>query len=395
MKLVLIMIISCFNVLSLMGTRPTVSLFAYDLGASATHIGLITSLFSFFPLLFAIRLGKKIDYLHSKLALIIGGYLGVAGIALPGIFPNIYSLYASQIIAGSAQTIFILAAQDYVGRISSNKNRSKNVSWFSLGVGVGMFLGPLTSGFAADLTNYQMAFLMLAGVGLIGSIIISFIPDEPPIERDKNANGIENSSNSFMKLLHIPSLRLALIFSALVLFSRDLYMTFFPLLGVQFEYSDSVIGTFIAINGLAGVIIRFYLSRLITILGSTKLLTVTMLLMIVALVGLPFSPSLVVTGILVFFLGVGLGIGAPLSITLTLESTIQGRSAETLGLRLTVNRMTQVATPLLLGAVASAMGLVSMFIISACTISLGLGAAFKASKDPNGSGDNNEEVNDN
>lgn len=378
MKLGLIMVIGCLNVIAVMGARPTVSLFANDLGASATHIGFITSLFSFVPLLFAIYIGKKIDHLPSQTALIIGSYLGVIGIALPGLFSNMASLYASQVIAGSAQTIFVLAAQDFVGRISTKENRSKNVSWFSLGIGAGMFLGPLMSGFVADMSSYQVAFSALAATGVIGAVLVHFTPNVPPGEkRDKQQN---TSSESFTQLFRIPSLRLALMYSALILFARDLYMTFFPLLGVEFGYSDSVIGFFIAMNGLAGVLVRFYLTRLLDYFGSIKLLIGTVVLVAAALAVLPFSPSIIVTGALVFLLGVGLGLGAPLSITLTLESSLEGRAGETLGLRLTLNRSTQVVTPLLLGAVASAAGLASMFLIGAAAVAAGLGAALKIGK---------------
>lgn len=176
MKIFSIVSIAGLFMLMIMGTRPTVSLFAHELGGSINHIGLITSLFSIVPLIFAITLGKIIDKHNSKITLLIGGYLGVLGIILPSFLPNFSGLYLSQLIAGSAQTILILSAQDYVGRISNTENRNQYVSWFSLGIAVGTLLGPLLGGILADTFNFPITFLVLSLIGFLSCILIHFIP---------------------------------------------------------------------------------------------------------------------------------------------------------------------------------------------------------------------------
>ncbi|MDM5333974.1 MFS transporter [Ureibacillus composti] len=370
MKIFSIVSIAGLFMLMIMGTRPTVSLFAHELGGSINHIGLITSLFSIVPLIFAITLGKIIDKHNSKITLLIGGYLGVLGIILPSFLPNFSGLYLSQLIAGSAQTILILSAQDYVGRISNTENRNQYVSWFSLGIAVGTLLGPLLGGILADTFNFPITFLVLSLIGFLSCILIHFIPSESPINKELDPTTL-TSQSTFIDLLKIPGLRLALIFSSLILFSKDLYITFFPLLGLHFSYSNSTIGLLLAINGIASVIIRFCLTPLINHFGTIRVFIGSMIVTCLAYTALPFFSQMIIASFIAFLLGIGLGIGQPLSISLTIDHALKGRVAEALGIRLTVNRLTQVTTPIILGMLANIIGIIHIFVVSSTVIGIG------------------------
>jgi predicted MFS family arabinose efflux permease len=380
MKIIFIVCIAGLYMLMIMGTRPTISLFAHDLGASINQIGLITSLFSLFPLIFSILLGRLIDRLNSKKTLIVGGYLGIIGILIPGFSPNYFGLIISQLIAGSAQTILILAAQDYVGRISTRKNRNQYVSWFSLGVAIGTLVGPLLSGIISNYYNYSSTFFSLAFIGFLSCILIHFIPNvKPMLMAEMNADSNDNHP-SFIDLLRIPSLRLALLLSALILFAKDLYFTFFPLLGLYFGYSNLTIGILLSLNGIASVIIRFFLNPLTNRYGTITVFIASMIVTCTSYIAMPFFPQVLIAGVIAFILGVGLGIGQPLSISLTIDSALSGRVAEALGIRLTVNRLTQVISPILLGAFANFIGLINMFIVSSAIIAAGTGIANKSKR---------------
>lgn len=67
--------------------------------------------------------------------------------------------------------------------------------------------------------------------------------------------------------------------------------------------------------------------------------------------------------VLSFILGMGLGIGQPLSISTTILSLPKNRVGEGLGLRLSVNRLTQVVGPITFGAVANLLGYSAVFWI--------------------------------
>lgn len=81
--------------------------------------------------------------------------------------------------------------------------------------------------------------------------------------------------------------------------------------------------------------------------------------------------------VIAFVLGIGLGIGQPLSISLTIDNAINGRIAEALGIRLSVNRLTQVITPAIFNTLANFIGLIHIFLVSSAIIAVGTGLARK------------------
>ena len=62
-----------------------------------------------------------------------------------------------------------------------------------------------------------------------------------------------------------------------------------------------------------------------------------------------------------FLLGIGLGCAQPLTIILTYNHAPPGRSGEALGMRLTVNKLTQIVVPVVFGGIGSAFGLLPVF----------------------------------
>jgi MFS family permease len=62
-----------------------------------------------------------------------------------------------------------------------------------------------------------------------------------------------------------------------------------------------------------------------------------------------------------FVLGLGLGSAQPLTIMLTYHHAPEGRSGEALGMRLTVNKITQIAIPVVFGGIGALFGLAPVF----------------------------------
>ncbi|WP_312889084.1 MFS transporter [Desertibacillus haloalkaliphilus] len=82
----------------------------------------------------------------------------------------------------------------------------------------------------------------------------------------------------------------------------------------------------------------------------------------------PLLSNVFLLGIVSFILGLSLGIGQPLSISITINSLPKERVGEGLGLRLSINKLTQVLMPVLLGGVSAVGGMASVFYISGLLI---------------------------
>ena len=72
-----------------------------------------------------------------------------------------------------------------------------------------------------------------------------------------------------------------------------------------------------------------------------------------------------------FVLGLGLGCGQPLSIILTYNHAPANRAGEALGLRLTVNKFTEILVPIAFGSLGTAAGIFPVFWANALLLLIG------------------------
>ena len=95
--------------------------------------------------------------------------------------------------------------------------------------------------------------------------------------------------------------------------------------------------------------------------GEVGVLTVSLFVAGVTYMLVPLMSNALLLGVVAFLLGLGLGCAQPLTILLTYNHAPPGRSGEALGLRLTANKLTQIAVPVVFGGLGSAFGLFPVF----------------------------------
>ncbi len=91
----------------------------------------------------------------------------------------------------------------------------------------------------------------------------------------------------------------------------------------------------------------------------------------IAFVLVPFTGNTVLLAIVSFVFGLGMGCGQPITTILLFSRSAEGRSCETLGLRLAANNLMRALGPAVFGFVASATGLLPVFWISALMMGVG------------------------
>ncbi|MGO4887590.1 MFS transporter [Anaerobacillus sp. MEB173] len=356
----LIALISMLFLTGIVGTRPLIPLLSHELYASAIEIGIIISLYSFLPFILAVKVGKVVDKIGCKQPIIISVIIGGIALFIPYFFLSMIGIYFSQILAGIAQLLFVVAAQSFAGSNESDKVREKNVLFFSLGVAIGSFLGPLIGGLFSDILGYRQAFGILTGVSLSSLLFIYILRDTKQNKKDQIDKANEYKT---LELFQIQNLRKAFLLSMLVLLGKDMYIAFFPLLLKENNASDSLIGTIIAIHSAAGIISRWGLPKLLEYMNRHHIIVLTIVSSGLCFVFMAFMEGYVFIAILSFLLGVALGIAQPLSVSTTINYLPKNRIGEGLGVRLSLNRLTQMSSPLVLGFVAQFFGIISVFVI--------------------------------
>ncbi len=359
----------CLFMITISGSRPLISLYARDLGASHAEIGVIVALFSFLPLFLSIKAGKVIDRIGVRGPLILGVLLGSLSMIVLIVFNNLVGIYISQISSGLAQLIFVLSMQAYAGQFSKSKLREYFISVLSIAVATGSFIGPFISGVLSDLFSNTYAFFIL-GIVILVAMPSSFLLKKLQVKKMQPVKQEKKGENTF-QLLHIQDLRKAVLVSSLVLLAKDSYIAFFPLLAAEKGVSTVAIGVVISLNAAAGILIRSILPWVVRRLKRNIIITISIVVAGIIYILNPFVDSVVGLSILAFVLGFCSGIGQPLSIFTTINSLPQDRVAEGLGLRLTFNKLTQIIAPLSLGAVSGIAGMSGVFYVCGAIIMAG------------------------
>ncbi|RXT00375.1 MFS transporter, partial [Ammoniphilus sp. CFH 90114] len=284
------------------------------------------------------------------------------------LFSTMSALYASQIIVGMSHLVLAVSLQNVLGHSSSKEARDHNFNVFSMFVAMGAFVGPIIGGYLAEHLSYALAFLIAAVLGAIPMAFSFFIP-VIRVQQVKEQAAL----GSPLALLKLPLLRKALASSALVLYSKDIFVAYFPLLGQHFGLTASEIGWIIAIQGLSMMAVRLFLAKLTLKYGRNLVLLASILIAGISFILVPFAGHAYIFGLLSSIMGIGLGCGQPLSMTTTYNASPKTRTGEVLGLRLASNRLSQLVAPLIFGVIGSSGGLLTVFYISGVFL---IGGAF-------------------
>lgn len=362
-------IVATFFMIGMMGTRPLVPLFADENGASAVEIGIIVSMFPVLSLLFAVRIGKIIDRIGSKQPIFVSALVASLSLMIPAMSSHLIGIIISQLVAGIANTTFVVASQSYAGHSSHPSERESNILKFSIGVAIGSFLGPFIGGLLADIFTTAYAFFMLSFIGgLSVFFVVALTPDQ--MEEKQKQRSLGSIFETFY-LLKIKNVRRAFLISSLVLLGKDMFTAYFPLLALEFGLSNTSIGIIVAMNALAGIFVRWFMPQLIDWFGRTNVILLSIVTSGLFFILIPLSHHELWLGFLSFLLGMGLGIGQPLSISTTLQSLPPERAAEGLGFRMTSNRLTQTISPFIFGVIAQSFGMAFVFFITGAFILIG------------------------
>ncbi|SES28494.1 Predicted arabinose efflux permease, MFS family [Salipaludibacillus aurantiacus] len=375
MTIVIVFLTALTYQLVLTITRPMLPLYATELGASELTVGLLISAFAFFPMILAIHIGKMVDKIRSNLPVVFGIIGLTIGIAVPAFIPSIWALFISQTIVGVSQIFINVGLQNLVGSHSTPATRDKHFSYLSTGVSLGWFIGPVTGGYLGEFYQFQVIYTYTLFFGVLALIIGMFLPKG--FSQNKGKPKTDNKKEGTFNLLTEKKVRRALITSALVLYSRDIFIAYFPIFASGQGYSTSEIGWIISIKGLALVLVRFSLPFLLDKLGRDRIIVFSLLMGGASFALYPILGHFYLFILLAVMMGAGLGCGQPLSMSIAYNAAPEARKAEVLGLRLSVNRASQVFAPVLFGLAGTIGGIYSVFYLSGIFLVSG---AFYSSK---------------
>jgi MFS transporter, DHA1 family, tetracycline resistance protein len=168
-----IFLIVVVDVLGLTIILPLLPFYAQRLGASATQVGLLISVFSFCSLFSGPLLGRLSDRVGRKPLLLLSqvgtliGFLVLAGAQV------LWVAFLGRIIDGLTAGNLSLA-QAYIADVTEPKHRSRSFAIIGIAFGLGFLVGPALSGFLSKY-GYQVPILLAAGLSLTSILATAFL----------------------------------------------------------------------------------------------------------------------------------------------------------------------------------------------------------------------------
>lgn len=362
----LIFTVTLIGFTSVNASRLVLQLFALELGASPTEVGILVALFYVFPLLLSLPAGSWGDRYGPRRPLLFSAVCGTVGLVIPYFVHTMPALYLAGALSGMSFAFFLVLVQNLVGVLSAPENRAQNFANFSLFGAVANFIGPLAAGFPVDHFGHPVACLVAAALALITGIIILIWGKLLPGGSRRTAPRARIADT-----LADPAVLRILAMGSLVQLGTDLFQFYIPVYGVGIGLSASAIGTLLAVYAAAAFIVRFALGRLIKWLGEYQLMAYSFYLAAVGFALVPLFHNVVLLAMVSFIFGLGTGCGQPIATMLMFSRAADGRSGEALGLRLTVNNLVRVIAPAVFGVIVSGFGLAPVFYINAVMMGAG------------------------
>ena len=350
-----------FTHIGFAGSRLAVPLFAVDQGGGPFVVGTIVSLYAALPCVLALPMGRMADRIGYKLPLLCGASGIFIALLLPWLWPSVSTLYFTASLLGISFMTFQLSIQTLVGAIAGPETRARNFSLLSLGYASANFGGPLIAGVLIDNAGYAHTFALLA-IPLVPALVLAAMGSRwIPHVHGKSAV----VTGGLFDLLKIKTLRHTLIASGIVSSAWDVYQFFMPIYGRSLGMSATAIGAVLSAFAIAIIVVRMVLPFFVRRVGETQTLTYAMFVSCAAFCLFPLFSSAWPLAAVSFLLGVGAGVGQPLSMTLVFNASPPGRAGEAAGMRITVNQVAHFLIPLFFGAVGSAAGYAAVFLTNA------------------------------
>ncbi|MEU1272380.1 MFS transporter [Streptomyces sp. NPDC005799] len=364
--------------------RPAVSYRALALGADERAVGVIAGVYALLPLFAAVPLGRRTDHGRCAPLLPVGVVLIAGGCVLSGLAGSLWAMAVWSGVMGLGHLCFVIGAQSLVARQSAPHEQDRNFGHFTIGASLGQLVGPIAAGAligGPDMAGTSALALVVAGAGGAVAFTSLWRIEDRTALKSRPPQGDRVPVGGILRARGVPA---GMLISLSVLSATDILTAYLPVVGQHRDIAPSVIGVLLSLRAGATIACRLVLTPLLRLLGRPLLLTVTCLLAALLCAGIALPVPVWALGLMLAALGFCLGVGQPLSMTTVVQAAPDGARSTALALRLTGNRLGQVAAPAAAGLVAGVAGVAAPFVMLGGLLLLSAGVAVRSSSAPGG-----------
>ncbi|MGW4231456.1 MFS transporter [Streptomyces sp. NPDC004980] len=346
--------------------RPAVSYRALSLGADERAIGVIAGAYALLPLFAAVPLGRRTDHGRCAPLLPLGVVLIAGGCALSGRAHSLAALAAWSGVMGLGHLCFVIGAQSLVARQSAPAEQDRNFGHFTIGASLGQLVGPIAAGYLVSERDGAMArtsafaLLVSAAVAAVSFTALWRVEHRASAGSARQASRQKVPVGRILRTRGVPA---GIFISLAVLSATDILTAYLPVVGEQRGIAPATVGLLLSLRAAATIACRLVMTPMLRLLGRTALLTTTCLLGGLLCAGIALPVPVWGLALMLAVMGFCLGVGQPLSMTTVVRAAPAAARSTALALRLTGNRLGQVATPASAGLVAGVAGSAAPFVM--------------------------------
>jgi MFS family permease len=353
-KVILVYIIALIVGFSYGIHNPIVPLFAKNLGASYSDLGVI-GFANFIPYMFIpLFVGLLLDRFNKGILLSLGLVLDSVSIYLLSVADSVPQIIIFRTLVGVAHSFFWPPCESIISKSTSPQNRVKAISRFMAFFVAGIMIGPLVGSFLLEHfdISYGMIF-QIAAFAIATSLVSSLMLSK---DKDVTHNGII-SITSAKHLIKFPTVIAILLFCSV---SFGVFLAILPAFMNERSISESNIELLFFVFGI---------SRLVSLLTSSflmkKFLTSILLVIISISAGmlmLYYSHSVLEFSVAVLILGFGFSVYFPLTFEIIMRKTKENVGA-LIGAYEATYGMGWAFGPLIIGVIANSFGSSTPYLI--------------------------------
>ncbi|MFK0152701.1 MFS transporter [Streptomyces sp. NPDC090493] len=358
--------------------RPAVSYRALALGADERAVGVLAGVYALLPLFAAVPLGRRTDHGRCAPLLPVGVVLISGGCALSGMAGSLWAMALWSGVMGLGHLCFVIGAQSLVARQSAAHEQDRNFGHFTIGASLGQLVGPIAAGAVIggpDMAGTSASALVAAGAGAAVAFTSLWRIEDRTAVKSRAAQRDRVPVGRILGARGVPA---GMLISLSVLSATDILTAYLPVVGEHRDISPAVIGVLLSVRAGATIACRLVLTPLLRLLGRPLLLTVTCFLAAVLCAGIAVPVPVWALALMLAVLGFCLGVGQPLSMTTVVQAAPEGARSTALALRLTGNRLGQVAAPAGAGLLAGVAGVAAPFVMLGALLLVSAGVAVRS-----------------
>lgn len=338
---------------------PLLPYYAETFSANQTTTGILIASYAVMQLIGAPILGRLSDRFGRRPVLLLSVFGTFLGFLLLGFANALWMLFASRILDGLTGGN-LSVAQAYISDVTDEKSRSKGLGMIGAAFGLGFIIGPVTGGLLSQ-WGYAVPAFAAAAISFINLILIyAWLPES--LTEEKRAQMTEKrpaiTFNALLVAFQRPFTGSILITRFFFGLAFAIFQTIFSLYALaKFNLTARDTGFVLTYVGVLSVIVQgFLVGRLTSRYREDLLITVSVVLMGISLLGWALAPSLLWLYIIMTPTALSGGLlNTLLSSTLT-KAVAPQEIGGILGLSAAVESSTRIIAPLLGGVLLQQIG---------------------------------------